>query len=374
MRKKPLRILHVNSAHSWRGGEKQTLLLASGLKNLGNEVFIACQPRSPLYDRSVKEGINTLPVRMSGEWDLPASWKLSRWLKQHDIDVIHYHTARAHTLGWIATTFYPVQVRILSRRVEFPINKNILSRLKYKKGYDRIIAISNAVKDVLISDGIDQRNVSVIHSGISLDSTQSKDHSKGLKKGFGLNETDVLVGTVGALTAEKDLKTFLRAVKQVTEERENVKFFVVGEGRLMKELIAFTESLDISSKVIFTGYRTDVSNILDILDIWILPSRREGLGNALLEAMAAGLPIAATNAGGIPEVVRDGVGGFLVDPGNHKGLASAIVKLIDDKDLRNRFGSENLERVKNFDITRTIEETQKIYLECLDNSRLRNRS
>lgn len=73
-------------------------------------------------------------------------------------------------------------------------------------------------------------------------------------------------------------------------------------------------------------------------------------------------------------MVRDGVGGFLVDPGNHKGLASAIVKLIDDKDLRNRFGSENLERVKNFDITGTIEETQKIYLECLDNSRLRNRS
>ena len=363
---KSLRILHLNSARSWRGGEKQTLLLASGLKNLGNEVFIACQPQSPLNDRSIEEGINTLPVRMGGEWDLPASWKLSRWLKQHSIDVIHYHTARAHTLGWMATTFYPVPVRILSRRVVFPINKNILSRIKYKKGYDRIIAISNAVRDVLILGGVDRRKISVIHSGISLNNMHSEDDSEGLKKEFDLSETDVLIGIVGALTAEKDLKTFLQAAKLVTEERENVKFFVVGEGRLMKELIAFTESLNISSKVIFTGFRKDIINILDTLDIWVLSSRKEGLGNALLEAMAAGLPIAATNAGGIPEVVRDGKGGFLVNPGNHKKLASVIAKLIDDKDLRNRFGSENLERVKNFDITRTIEETQKIYLECLD--------
>ncbi|MCH8272852.1 MAG: glycosyltransferase family 4 protein [Candidatus Marinimicrobia bacterium] len=368
MSKKPLRILHVNSARSWRGGEKQTLLLASGLKDLGNEVFIACQPQSPLHDQAIEEGINTLPVKMDGEWDLPASWKLSRWLKQHSIDIIHYHTARAHTLGWMATTFYPVPVRILSRRVEFPINKNILSRIKYKKGYDRIIAVSNAVRDVLILGGLDRRKITVVHDGIDLGSTNVEDDSKGLKKAFGLDKTDILVGTVGALSAEKDQKTFLRAAKQVTEERENIKFFIVGKGRMMKELITFTESLDISSNVIFTGYRKDINNILAILDVWVLSSRKEGLGNALLEAMAAGLPIAATSAGGIPEVVRDGVGGILVDPGNHKELASAIVKLIDDRELRNRFGLENLERVKNFDISKTIEETHKIYLECLDNS------
>ena len=215
---------------------------------------------------------------------------------------------------------------------------------------------------------MDRRKKSVVHVGNELGSTKGEDERKGLKKAFGLDKTDILVGTVGALSAEKDQKTFLRAAKQVTEERENIKFFIVGKGRMMKELITFTESLDISSNVIFTGYRKDINNSLAILDVWVLSSRKEGLGNALLEAMAAGLPIADTSAGGIPEVVRDGVGGILVDPGNHKELASAIVKLIDDRELRNRFGLENLERVKNFDISKTIEETHKIYLECLDNS------
>jgi glycosyltransferase involved in cell wall biosynthesis len=175
-----------------------------------------------------------------------------------------------------------------------------------------------------------------------------------------------LLGLVARLHRQKGLGDLLAAVAWVRERVPDVRLLLIGEGELRDELEAQARALGLSGAVIFAGIRTDVAEIVAALDIFVLPSLWEGTSNAVLEAMAAGLPIVATAVGGTPEVVVDGVTGLLVPPRDPSALAGALVTLLQDADLRHRMGRAGRERVKQyFSLERMVRRTEALYEELL---------
>ena len=164
---RPLRILHVNSARTWRGGEQQTLWLCQGLQERGHEILLACPAGSELRQRAHAAGIRVCPVAMRGEWDLWAVRNLVKIIRRNAIEIVHFHTAHAHTLGLLAAQVSKVPIRVLTRRVDFHIHTHLLNRWKYGPGLTALIAISEGIRGVLIEDGLAPERVTTIRSGIA---------------------------------------------------------------------------------------------------------------------------------------------------------------------------------------------------------------
>ena len=161
-----MRIVHLDSERGWRGGEAQLLHLAKGLSRRGHHCFVMGQPNSPLIKRTQETCLSAISVKMSNEFSPSAILSIAQFLKRNDIEVIHMHSSRACGLGMVAARISGTPVRIISRRVDFPLKSNPFRKLKYQWGVDRIIAVSNGVRDILIRYGMDPNRIQVIHKGI----------------------------------------------------------------------------------------------------------------------------------------------------------------------------------------------------------------
>jgi len=248
---------------------------------------------------------------------------------------------------------------VCTRRVEFNINN------KWKYGsVDKIIAISNKVKEVLVKDGIPENRISVVFSGIDLNRFEniSTDY---LYKEFNVKEGNTIIGTVGSLDYHKNHKGFIQAASLIKKSIPDAVFFIVGKGCLEKELKEYAKKLNLSDSIIFTGFRNDIPQILSIFDIFVLSSYTEGLCTSLIDAMAVGLPIIATNVGGVPELIAENINGFQVLPDNPAQIYEAVMKLVKDRNLLNRFSELNKIKAKEFSKDRMIENTEHVYWEMI---------
>jgi len=355
--------MHVDTAFTWRGGEAQALMLARGLAERGHEILFVCQPGSVISERSKPLDIKVVELRMLGEFDLLAVARLSQIIKSFHPEVIHLHDSHAHALGGLAGRITGAGLIVVSRRVDFPVNIkwNFLKRKKYLSLTNHFIAVSNRVREELIAAGISEEKVSVVYSGIDLGKFRNLGSSDYVYDEFGMRRGEFLIGSVAALAPHKDHITFLRAAKQVLDRFPQSRFILVGEGELEGELKREVKDLSISESVIFTGFRKDVGNIVSILDIFVISSYLEGLCTSLLDAMLLGIPIVATDVGGIPEIIHNGVNGILVPPRDPKALADAICHLLSDEGLRGSLSESGRRVVKNFDIGRTITLTESLY-------------
>jgi len=351
-------VLHIDSAETWRGGQQQVLYLAERLTDYDN--IVVCPPQSPLAEKARAAGLKVLPVRMRGEWDIQAVHKLRNIIKKNSIKIVHLHSPHAHALGLLAAKSAGNCKVVLSRRVDFPIRKNILSRLKYFK-VDRIIAISGGVKRALIADGLSEEKIDVVYSGADIVRFQNV---KGdyLISEFGLTKNSWRVGNVAALAWHKDHKTLIEAARIVINEFPKATFLIAGEGPLRREIEILIEKLNLDENVKLLGFRQDIPEILSLLDLFVLSSSWEGLGTSLLDALASRLPVVASNVGGIPEIIRDGLNGILVAPEDPGALAQAIIHLLKNRDLARKMGEEGFRIVKEkFSVDRMVEQTRRVY-------------
>ena len=351
-------ILHIDSAKTWRGGQQQVLYLAERLKDYEN--IIACPPQSPLAARAKATGLKFLPVEMSGEWDLLAVHKLIEIIRNNSIRIVHLHSPHAHALGLLAAKGAKNCKVVLSRRVDFHIRKNILSRLKYSY-VDSVIAISERVKEVLVADGLPEGKIDVVYSGIDIDRFQDVNGGYLISQ-LALDRHALRIGNIAALAWHKDHRTLIEAARIVADELPEVIFLIVGEGPLRREIEILIKKSDLEERVKLLGFRQDIPEILSVLDLFVLSSSWEGLGTSLLDALASRVPVVATNVGGIPEIVKDRVNGILVPPGNPDVLAEAIIYLVKNRDLARQMAEEGFRLIKEkFTIERMIEQTKKIY-------------
>ncbi len=363
-------IAHLNTAHTWRGGEQQVLYLASLIQKHGGRQIVIGQPNSELEKKCAENSIPFRAVKIRGEWDILSAGRIVKIIKENKISLLHTHTARAHAVGLMVKKRCPEICLVVSRRVDFPVSGNFFSRRKYLTPLvDRYLAISENVRQVLIEGHVPASRIRIAYSGIDLSRFSKMPDPSYLRKEFRIRPGDIVAGNVAALTDHKDQKTLLDAFSLVRKKKpanEKIRLFILGEGELRESLLAQTRLLGLENAVVFTGFRTDVLSFLSLFDIFVMSSKEEGLGTSVLDAMASGLPVVATCGGGIPEMIDHGQGGLLCNVGDAAGLGDGIDKLADSAQLRKKYAKYNLQKVKKFSCESTFHSTIEAYAELLD--------
>jgi glycosyltransferase involved in cell wall biosynthesis len=358
-----MKILHINTERTWRGGEQQTLYLLRSLIERGIGCHLVSQAESPMAQKALEAGVEVFPIAMHGEADLPASLRIRKLITTYNYDIVHSHTSHAHSLAYFASVGCKV-CRLVTRRVDFSIFRHRflrLSGLKYRFMADHYIAISHKIKEVMVNDGIAAERISVVHSGIDLQrfSGISGDH---LLSEFKLKPDERVVINVAHLAGHKGQKFLVRAIPHVLAVFPKVRFFIIGRGELMSELQTLATSLRINRALTFTGFRNDVGAFYNIADLFVMSSVEEGLGTAVLDALACGKPVVATAAGGLPEIIDDGKTGRLVAPADPAALAEGIVELLSRKELADAMAAAGRARVQRlFSIDTMADKNLEVY-------------
>lgn len=366
-----MKILHLNTERTWRGGEQQTLYLLQGLKDRRVTAHLLCQAHSLMEERAKNAALEVFPLVMHGEVDLFAGYRVRKLIKTNHYHIIHSHTSHAHTLAFIASFGIKIP-RLVTRRVDFSIFRHSflhLSGIKYRHMADYYIAISHKIKDVLVNDGIPADRIFVVHSGINpfRFETADKDH---LIAEFDIQSNEKIVVNVAHLAGHKGQEYLVRAIPFVLKELPHTRFFIVGEGELMGELQALAESLELRQELVFTAFREDVGSFYRIADLCVMSSVQEGLGTAVLDALAMGKPVVATKAGGIPEIITDGKTGRLVPAGNPEALAKGIVEMLTHIDRARCMAKQGQEMVRReFSIEGMVERNIEVYQQILEKYR-----
>jgi glycosyltransferase involved in cell wall biosynthesis len=323
-------VLHVNAETTWRGGENQVFQLARGMHR-HHPCAVACVPGSPLAQRLDAVGV---PIHaIPGDRGLRAILALRRVIRQARPAMLHAHTSRAHQLCLLAALGSRLPVAV-TRRVDFPLKRGPLAGWKYRGATVRFVAISLAIRDVLVTGGVPPQRIDVIPSGVdftSLDAAERRDP----RAVFGLPADAQVVLNVAALSDHKDHATLLRAWAGVEPGHPRAHLLIAGDGELRGDLERLITDLGLR-RVYLVGYRDDVPGLMKGSDVFVMSSHLEGLCTSIMDAKRCGLPVVATRAGGIPEVIDGSSGGILVPVRDPLQLAHAIGVYLDDESRRAR--------------------------------------
>jgi glycosyltransferase involved in cell wall biosynthesis len=363
----PIRTMHVNTERTWRGGERQTLLLATGLRDRGHVVEIVCPPGAPLGERARAAGLLVHDLRMRGELDPVAIARLRRLYREREIDVVQLHTSHAHTLGVLARTGRRRPRTVVARRVDYSIHRSGtpgFTHLKYRIGVDRDIALSEAIRGVLIRDGIRASRVSVVHSGV-IPLPPARRSRAEVREELGIPAGARVIGSVAHLALHKGEIHLLRAFVELAGRYPDLHLVIVGDGEERPGIEAESRENGLERRAHFAGFQEDVAAHLSAFDLFIMPSLQEGLCTSLLDALAAGLPIIGSDTGGIPEIIEDGVTGLLAPPGNPRGLAATISRLLDDPARALGLLAAGREKLARFGADAMVDGTIAVYRELL---------
>jgi len=249
---------------------------------------------------------------------------------------------------------------VASRRVDFHLKGNSFSRWKYRQ-VDAFVAASEAIRQMLVADGVPAERTVTVHEGIDVDHVAAAPPVN-VHEAFWLPHQAPVVGNVAALVPHKGQRYLVDAAHLVVQHVPDARFIILGEGELREHLEKQVHEHHLEKHVLLPGFRTDVLGCIKGFDLFVMSSVTEGLGTSLLDAMACGRPIVATRAGGIPEIVEDGVNGTLVPPRDAASLAAAIVRALQDDGWRRRTGEAGLARVRErFTVDRMVSETAAVY-------------
>jgi len=241
----------------------------------------------------------------------------------------------------------------------------------YNRAVDAVAAISSKVADALGEAGVARDHLRIIPSGVDGHHFRpaSSSEREAARSRLGIKQEDFLVGTVGMLEARKGHRYLIEAIAKLNRtvgEAPRIKFAIAGDGAMRDELANLARELGIANDTLFLGMIGDSRQLLDALDVFVFPSLKEGLGVALLEAMACGLPVVATRAGGVVDIVEDNRSGLLVAPRDSGSIADAIASLANDAPRRSQLGSGARVRVsENFSMDAMTRQTIDLYRTCL---------
>jgi glycosyltransferase involved in cell wall biosynthesis len=354
--------LHVDTARTWRGGQNQVLVTVMGLRALGHRTMLVAHPNGELRQRAA-EGLDLLPLAPKTEMDLSAAWRLARLIKQLRPDVVHAHDPHGVAMAALALSMSTELAKpplVASRRVDFHLRGSSLSRWKYRQ-VDCFICASEAIRQMLIGDGVPDVRAVTVHEGIDLARAASARPAK-LHEEFWLPHHAPIVGNVAALVPHKGQKHLIESAALVIRQMPDARFIIAGEGELRESLERQIKEHHLEKNVMLVGFRPDVLSLHKAFDVFVMSSVTEGLGTSVLDAMAAGKPVVGTRAGGIPEVIIDGTTGLLVPPRDHEAMAEAIVTLLKDEGLRQRMGEAGLALAnRRFSAERMVQDTLRVY-------------
>jgi glycosyltransferase involved in cell wall biosynthesis len=319
--------------------------------------MIACPPGSPLAQRAQSEELDVMPLGTAGA--------LRRCLRSGQFDIVHAHDAKAQTISFRASMGLAVR-RVASRLVAFTPRHPFIHRWKYSHTCHGVIALSQSVRQVLVAAGVPDSHIEVIVPGIDLPSELPGPGLRAEARArWGFTSDEFVIGHIAAFTHEKGQDVALEAAMLVAPRLPSARMLLAGDGPERSRPAIVELARRASGNAQLPGFVDDMDQFYAALDLYIMPSRSEAWGLTALRAMACGLPVIASNVGGLPEVVEHGKSGWLVPPESPQALADAIVDAASDPARLCEFGRNARERASQFSIERTVEKTEQFYLRLL---------
>ncbi len=305
----------------------------------------AAQYRAPLI---------AIPDRGATDWRIVP--KLLKVCRDENVAIWHGHDYKTNALGLLLNRFRPMR---LVTTLHGWVKQTSRTPLYYRidrlclRHYERVFCVSEDLFDAARRSGVPPHKCVLLENGIDTGEYTRRLGVAGAKAALGLPECEFLLGAVGRLSPEKGFDLLLRSVKTLREAGHPVRLVIVGEGDDRPRLEALTSELGLGEFVRFPGWLSDVRSHFEAMDLFVLSSLREGLPNVVLEAMALEVPLVATRIAGIPKLIRHGVNGWLVEPGDGSGLTAGIFRLLNDSDLRSQCaaaGRATIEARYGFDV------------------------
>ncbi len=331
-----MRILHLSSESTWRGGEQQIAYLVEKLETKGIQPLVACKPGSEFEKFCIARdwAFHPLPMRHSG--DIRSGLALKKLCETLSVDIVHAHSSHSHSTAFLAYLLGNRTPVVLTRRVDFELKRNFFSRYKYTfPGIRKIACVSNAIREIVTSGTGRPDLCSTIYSAINHKRFEPHIGNNFLRTKYQLKKNLTLIGNTSALAPHKDYATFMETAAHYVQKFDRfVRFFIIGSGELESDLKARVKALNLSDYFIFTGFLDNIEEVLPSLDIFLITSKTEGLGTSVIDSFAAKVPVVATQAGGIPELVQHRKTGLSSSIGNAAELADHLRALITDPNLK----------------------------------------
>ena len=378
---KKIKILHIITHLPIGGAQDNTLITLEKLDKKRFDVSLMCGPGGEWVDRALSiKGIRMIFIKelirkIHFIYDLIVLAKIYTIIREEKFIIVHTHSSKPGFAGRIAAKLAGVPV-VLHTIHGFPFHDFmhpvvrkffILIERGLSKFSDRLITVSLLNREKAIHLKLAQPEKFInIYSGISFEKFQKSVDHREKKKELGIPQREKIVGMVGRLSKQKAPQYFVQAMPAVLESVPDVRFLIVGDGELKSKVIRLSNKLGVEEKVSFLGFREDIPEILEILDVFVLSSLWEGLGRSLTEAMVMGCPVVATRVEGVPELVVGGETGILVQPKDPDSLAQGIVELITDSVKARKMGQSAREKVlHDFSSEQMISRIEKLYWELI---------
>jgi glycosyltransferase involved in cell wall biosynthesis len=365
-----LKIIHLDTGEDLRGGQHQLLMLARGLEERGHQQLVVTLEGTALEARAHQEGFRVFALPRHDPAGAHGIMQVRQLLRTEPFQILHAHDGRGQTISWLASMGMNV-ARVASRRVTYSPPRRIDTRLKYGRTCDAVIAVSKYVGQLLIDAGVPASHIEVIYDGVELpDEVPEATAGDPVRMVWQYKAHDFLVGHISTATDEKGLDVAEAAARQLQKSMSDVQIAIA---------IAHPNPPDNSSGVIVPvqppvepvrdyqgnyreiGCPSDLSKFFAALDLYIMPSRAEGLGSSAIMAMAHGVPVVASRVGGLPEIVEEGETGWLVPPGSPEALADAIADAASNRDRLREMGPKARQRAEQFSSTLMVERTESLY-------------
>lgn len=369
-------VLHISAARTWRGGEQQLGYLAAKLRASGIRQLIFCVKGSAMEAFCRREGFDFLTFRKGFPLNPVVGRQIKKLCKKHSIDILHSHDSHAHTFAMISVLWGNKVPLVVHRRVDFPIGGNFFSGWKYNHHLvKKIICVSRGILEITAPGIRDVSKLTVIYSGIDfarfgltgdgLPAGEAETANK-LRRAFHIPSGQFIIANLAAIAPHKDYFTFVKTAEILLARGLSAKFLLIGEDGGEEESIRqFIREKALESHFIFTGFRNDIPSVLPEIDLLLFTSKTEGLGGAILEAFVCRVPVVATAAGGVPEIVEHASTGLLAPVGDAEELANQVLVMLNDYTLREKLVSQAFEKVKQFSKEKMAEGILAVYQNVL---------
>ena len=352
---KPIKIVFIiDTLDAYAGGtENQLLKILRGLNRADFEILLICFRQNSWFEKNAsKLGCSTIVLKIDAvrDWRTYANfYRLVSIIRKFAPDIVQTFFPVGNIIGVLAARFAGVKNIISSRRDfgEWMSARYLIATKAANLGVKKIIANSKMVRELTIrKEGVAPSKLEVFHNGIDVDMFTGLRRDMSLKSRLGIPSEDKVIGIVANFRPMKHHHVFLRAAAEALSKHRDLSFLLVGSGPLKAEMKSLAKTLGISHKTHFAGLQTDVRPHLSIMDIGVNCSEGEGLSNAIMEYMCAGIPCIVARAGGNPDLITHDVNGYTFELDDHQTLATLIVRLLDDPARREAFAAEALKKIK----------------------------
>lgn len=351
-----MNILNITTIRELRGGDVQMYTIYKLLEEYTDlNQFILCPENSQLWKKHGQSDVNFITYKRKNKiFSIISS--IIKTVKDKKINIIHIHDSSALTATLIASYFFPKEVKIiLSRKRDKRINSKFSKRFKYNNPkIAKIISVSKAVESIFKDVITDKSKLITIYDAIDVPAFSKNKNLNKIHEEFNWDNDVKIIGNIAAITNQKDIVTFVETAEKIIKKYsgdKKIKFVVIGDGDKKEEIVELIKSKKLENEIMLMGYRSNIQELLPEFDVFLLTSISEGLPLTIYEALACKIPVVATKAGGIPEVIINRETGFISEIKDSDSLSDNVITLLEDEELVKKIKQKGFELVsKSFDL------------------------